>query len=263
MEAYNPKLAGKTRYQQQELPMMAIVKNKGISKTKYVRGKRVEQGTDWKKKTEEKHLKDARKWLGLEDGQDFPADYQGLTYGKDDFDLDRYQEIRDISAEMMAYKSDLPLQKVKDLFCNEIGYQTPKLGTRAAIFKDNKILLVQENDGSWSLPGGWCEVNMSVKENCIKEAKEESGLDIEVERVIGIYDQNKHSEAIYPYNVVHVFFLCKPLGGEFKKNIETTTRKYFAYDQLPENLSTDRNSLDEIEACFKAYKDPGFQVECD
>ncbi|MCT3601152.1 NUDIX hydrolase, partial [Lactobacillus amylovorus] len=92
----------------------------------------------------------------------------GLTYGKDDFDLDRYQEIRDISAEMMAYKSDLPLQKVKDLFCNEIGYQTPKLGTRAAIFKDNKILLVQENDGSWSLPGGWCEVNMSVKENCIK-----------------------------------------------------------------------------------------------
>ena len=107
----------------------------------------------------------------------------GLTYGTDNFDLERYQEIRDISAEIMAYKSDLPIQKVKDLFCNEIGYQTPKLGTRAAIFKDNKILLVQENDGSWSLPGGWCEVNMSVKENCIKEAKEESGLDIEVERV--------------------------------------------------------------------------------
>ena len=137
----------------------------------------------------------------------------GLTYGKDNFDLERYQEIRDISAEIMAYKSDLPIQKVKDLFCNEIGYQTPKLGTRAAIFKDNKILLVQENDGSWSLPGGWCEVNMSVKENCIKEAKEESGLDIEVERVIGINDQNKHSKAIYPYNVVHVLFLFKPLGG--------------------------------------------------
>ena len=104
---------------------------------------------------------------------------------------------------------------------------------------------------------------MSVKEHCIKQAQEQSGLNIEVERVIGVYDQNKHSEAIYPYNVIHVFFLCKSLGGEFKKNIETTTRKYFAYDQLPENLSTDRNSLDEIEACFKAYKDPSFQVECD
>ena len=40
----------------------------------------------------------------------------GLTYGTDNFDLERYQEIRDISAEIMAYKSDLPIQKVKDLF---------------------------------------------------------------------------------------------------------------------------------------------------
>lgn len=45
---------------------------------------------------------------------------------------------------MMAEKSALPIEKVKELFCNEVGYQTPKLGTRAAIFKDEKILLVQE-----------------------------------------------------------------------------------------------------------------------
>lgn len=45
----------------------------------------------------------------------------GLTYGKDSFDLERYQEIRDISAEMMAEKSGLPIEKVKNLFCNEIG----------------------------------------------------------------------------------------------------------------------------------------------
>ena len=62
----------------------------------------------------------------------------GLTYGKDNFDLERSQEIRDISAEMMAEKSGLPIEKVKELFCNEVGYQTPKLGTRAAIFKDDK-----------------------------------------------------------------------------------------------------------------------------
>ena len=71
----------------------------------------------------------------------------GLTYGKDSFDLERYQEIRDISAEMMAEKSGLPIERVKNLFCNEVGYQTPKIGTRAAIFKDDKMLLVQESDG--------------------------------------------------------------------------------------------------------------------
>src|SRR5699024_4677552 len=99
----------------------------------------------------------------------------GLTYGKDKFDLERYQEIRDISSEMMAAKSSLSNEKLKELICNEVGYQTPKLGTRAAIFKDEKILLVQENDGTWSIPGGWCEVNLSVKENVIKEIKEEAG----------------------------------------------------------------------------------------
>jgi hypothetical protein len=74
----------------------------------------------------------------------------GLTYGKDIFDRERYERIREISAEIMAYKTDIPVQKVKDLFCNETGYQTPKLDTRAAIFQNGKILLVKENSGKWS-----------------------------------------------------------------------------------------------------------------
>ena len=66
----------------------------------------------------------------------------GLTYGKDIFDKERYERIREISAEIVAYKADMPIQKVKGLFCNETGYQTPKLDTRAAIFQNGKILLV-------------------------------------------------------------------------------------------------------------------------
>ena len=82
----------------------------------------------------------------------------GLTYGKDKFDIERYEEIRKISAEIVAHKTELPLEKVTELFCNENGYQTPKIDTRAAVFKDTKILLVKENNGTWSLPGGWCDV---------------------------------------------------------------------------------------------------------
>jgi hypothetical protein len=106
----------------------------------------------------------------------------GLTYGKDTFDKERYQKIRKISVEMMSEKSGLPINKVKNLFCNEVGYQTPKIATRTAIFKDEKILLVKENNNRWSLPGGWCEVNLSVEENCIKETKEEAGINIKVEK---------------------------------------------------------------------------------
>ena len=91
----------------------------------------------------------------------------GLHYSKDVFDKERFERIREIAAEMMSAQSGLPLDIVKGLFCNEEGYQTPKLDTRAAIFWDGKILLVKEQ-GAWSLPGGWVDVNESVKSNTIK-----------------------------------------------------------------------------------------------
>ena len=99
----------------------------------------------------------------------------GLFYSKDKFDLERFERIRTVAAEMVSHQTELPLNKVKDLFCNETGYQTPKIDTRAAMFNEGKILLVQEQDGRWALPGGWCDVDVSVKENTIKEVKEEAG----------------------------------------------------------------------------------------
>ena len=124
----------------------------------------------------------------------------GLTYGKDVYDKARYERIREISAEIMSHMSDIPTETVKNLFCNETGYQTPKLDTRAAIFKEDKILLVCENNGNWSLPGGWCDVNVSVGENTVKEVKEEAGLDVVAERIIANYSRmydNYNVELIY------------------------------------------------------------------
>ena len=85
----------------------------------------------------------------------------GLYYGKDPFDRERYQRIREIAAEMAAENTELSPEKVRELFCCETGYQTPKLDTRAAIFQGDSILLVRERDGRWSLPGGWVEVTLS------------------------------------------------------------------------------------------------------
>lgn len=177
----------------------------------------------------------------------------GLTYGKDVYDKERYERIRDISAEMIAYKTDISLEKVKGLFCNETGYQTPKLDTRAAIFDKGKILLVQENSGKWSLPGGWVDVNMSVKENTIKEVKEEAGLDITADKVIAIQDRNKHNLPIYAYGVCKIFVLCSVLGGQFIDNIETIDFSYFSETELPE-LATEKNTKEQIAMCFRAYK---------
>ena len=96
----------------------------------------------------------------------------GLNYAKDVFDVERYTRIREISAEIMAHKGDIPVEKVKNLFCNEIGYQTPKIDCRAAVFKEDRVLMVKERDGKWSLPGGWVDVDQSVADNTVKEVLE-------------------------------------------------------------------------------------------
>ncbi len=187
----------------------------------------------------------------------------GLYYSHNDFDLERYEEIRTITVKMMASVSDLPLAKVRDLFCNETGYQTPKLDTRAAIFKDGKILLVHEGTGKWSLPGGWCDVDQSVASNTVKEAKEEAGLDVEIERVIAIDDWRRHNKTNHPYGIIKIFSLCRVLGGDFRPNIETTETRYFAENELPEDLAVEKNSLDQIHRCFAAYHNSDWQTTVD
>ena len=175
----------------------------------------------------------------------------GLFYGKDVFDKERYERIREIAAEMISFKSEIPLEKVKDLFCSDVGYQTPKVDTRAAIFKDGKILLVHEKNGTWSLPGGWVDVNMSVEENTRKEVKEEAGLDVRVKRIIAVQDREKHNLPIYAYKVCKIFLQCEVTGGEFAENIETTEFDYFGLEELPV-LAEEKNNREQIAMCFQA-----------
>ena len=176
----------------------------------------------------------------------------GLHYTSSDFERERYARIRDIAAEMLAYQSELPIEKVKDLFCCETGYQTPKLETRAAIFRDGKILLVRERDGKWAMPGGWVDIDLSVKENAVKEAKEEAGLDVTADFVIAVQDREKHNLPIYAYKICKIFVMCTALGGEFKPNIETSASGYFGLDELPP-LALGKNNEEQIRMCFEAF----------
>lgn len=187
----------------------------------------------------------------------------GLTYTDNVYDIERYERLREIAAEIIEEKSNISLEKVKDLFCNENGYQTPKIDTRAAIFKDEKILLTYENNRTWSLPGGWCDVLESVASNTIKEVKEETGLDVETIKIIAVQDRNKHNKPIYAYGVCKIFVLCNVIGGEFIENIETTEIKYFSLDEIPNNLAEEKTNNEQIEMCFKAYKDEKWQTQFD
>ena len=163
----------------------------------------------------------------------------GLAYTEGGYDRERYEELRDIAAEMISCESGIPVETVKTFFCNETGYQTPKVDTRAAVVRDGKILLVHEKNGTWSLPGGWCDVDQSVASNAVKETREEAGL------------------------VVKIFVLCKALGGEFHENIETTEIQYFTREELPENLADEKTTREQILMCFDASENPDWKTMFD
>ena len=183
----------------------------------------------------------------------------GLAYTDNVYDTERYERLRQLSAEIIAEKSNIPLGKVKDLFCNETGYQTPKLDTRAAVFKEGKILPVHEKNGTWSLPGGWCDVLQSVRTNTVKEVKEETGLDVKAVRLIALQDRNKHNVPVYAYGVCKVFVLCELIGGEFTENVERTEIAFFDVENLPANPAKEKTTEQQIKMCFEAYEEENWQ----
>ena len=186
----------------------------------------------------------------------------GLYYGRDVFDRERYQRIREIAAQMLAMRADLPMDRVIEVFCSDTGYQTPKVDSRAAVFRDGRILLVRENDGRWSLPGGWCEYNLAPADNAVKEAKEEAGVDVTVKKLIAVHDKNKHNPKPYLFSVIKIFYLCELTGGEFVPNIETSASGFFSLEELPE-MAEEKCSAEQVRMCFAAAASEHWTVQFD
>ena len=90
----------------------------------------------------------------------------GLVYSTDEYNIERYTELLEISNSLTSVVSDVDLAELSGCFRVESDYVTPKVDIRAVIFNDrDEILLVKERaDGKWSLPGGWADVGYSPPE---------------------------------------------------------------------------------------------------
>ncbi|MFH1907452.1 MAG: NUDIX hydrolase N-terminal domain-containing protein [Chloroflexota bacterium] len=117
----------------------------------------------------------------------------GLTFSQDPFEIERYEAVRQVAAEMMAAGSGADLEKVLDLFKDNVGYMTPKVDTRGVVFRDGAILLVKElSDHKWTLPGGWADVNESPSVAVVREIREEAGFETRAVKLLAVYDRNPH-----------------------------------------------------------------------
>jgi ADP-ribose pyrophosphatase YjhB (NUDIX family) len=187
----------------------------------------------------------------------------GLTYSQSIFDTERYQELREISTEIMAIQLQLEQSDILDLFSREIGYATPKVDVRASVFRDNQILLVKEkSDGCWALPGGWADVSSSPSESAVREVFEESGYYTRPVKLVAVYDLNKQGHPPHLFHIYKLFFQCEIIGGEATPSIETSDVGFFSEDNIPP-LSLGRVMPHQITRLFEHYRQPELPTDFD
>ncbi|MEJ0069317.1 MAG: NUDIX hydrolase [Pseudomonadota bacterium] len=181
----------------------------------------------------------------------------GLHYAKDPFDKERYEATRAIAAAMMAAGADQPQPRILELFRQDVGYATPKVAVRGAVFRDDRILLVREHtDDRWSLPGGWADVNQSPAECIEQEIVEESGYTARATKLAAVWDRRRHGHVPpQPHYVYLLFFLCELTGGAGRPSIETSEVEFFAEAALPE-LSVARVTETQIRRMFEHRRRP-------
>jgi len=177
----------------------------------------------------------------------------GLLYTKNEYDAERYAELKTIGFELTAKITDEPIEAIENFYFTETDYPTAKVDIRGLIVKGDQVLLAREADGKWSLPGGWGDIGYSPKETIIKEFKEETGLDILVERLLAAYDKKMHPHPPQPFYVYKMVFYCISETKLFQKGFDMLDVQYFNIHQLPE-ISEDRILKSQLESLFNKVK---------
>lgn len=176
----------------------------------------------------------------------------GLAFATNDYEKKRYSRLIEIVSEIIENHTQLEKDSVKKYLMNHPGYATPKIDVRAAVIKDNQILLVQEStDKCWAMPGGWADVGDVPSEVAVRETKEESGYDVIPRKVVGVFDANRLGGYLELFHAFKIVFLCDLIGGEAKISDETLDVKFFPIDNLPP-LSLNRTNEKHI-AEIKAH----------
>src|SRR5215203_3809591 len=179
----------------------------------------------------------------------FSLSQSGITYSGNQYDIDRYKRLQEITAEMIASQSEIDKETVLESFSMQAGYITPKIDVRGAVIRDNNILLIQERaDGKWAMPGGWADLGNAPASVAEREVWEESGFHVKAEKVVAVIDANR-IEPMEFYHAYKIIFLCRLLDGEPRTSYETLAVNFFDPDLLPP-LSSYRTNEDMLKEVF-------------
>jgi ADP-ribose pyrophosphatase YjhB (NUDIX family) len=187
----------------------------------------------------------------------------GLAYTKDPYDKERYESLRLISADILTASARKVSAQLVEAFTEELGYATPKVDVRAAVFADNRVLLVKErSDGRWTLPGGWADIGESPGAAVVREVKEESGYIVVARKLAAVYDRDLHGHPPMPFHVYKLFFLCDLVEGAPQTSTEIEDLAFFPENELPP-LSLARVTPKEIAHLFEHQRHPEWPTSFD
>jgi len=187
----------------------------------------------------------------------------GLTYAGDPYDRARYEELREIAAEMLAAPLAAAPSELAGLFRAEEGYATPKVDVRGVVIQDEQVLLVRErSDGLWTLPGGWADVGDTPSRSVEREIWEESGYEAKAVKLLALYDRNLHDHPPMAFHVYKAFFRCEITGGARALSNETDGVDFFALNALPP-LSVERVTAGQIARFFDHARHPNWPTDFD
>ncbi|HTB72142.1 MAG TPA: NUDIX hydrolase [Polyangiaceae bacterium] len=201
-------------------------------------------------------------WLARAQRLQFIAQ-AGLTYSRDPYDRERFEQIQAMAAEILAEGAGAPPSEVLSMLQLEKGYATPKVDIRVAVFEGGRVLLVREaSDGRWSLPGGWADVGDTPSAVAVREAKEESGYDVRVTKLLAVLDKSTHDPSPGLWYTYKIFFRGELTGGAPLTGHETEEVGWFGRDELPA-LSIARNTPGQLARLFEHFDAPDLPADFD
>jgi ADP-ribose pyrophosphatase YjhB (NUDIX family) len=187
--------------------------------------------------------------------------HNGIHYATGPFDVERYEEVRQIAVELAALGPDEP-EELARRFAQEPGHATPKLDVRGVVARGEEVLLVRGlDDGRWTLPGGWAEVGETPSAAVEKEVRQEAGLTVRAARLLAVLNRDVRDRPRFAFHGWKVYFLCDVLAEGEPDGIETDAVGWFAEDALPE-LSF-RMPPGHLERIFAHVRDPSLPAEFD
>lgn len=188
----------------------------------------------------------------------------GLAFSKDAFDIERFKQLEEIAADLIAKHSLHSKEYLERVFSAERGYVTPKLDVRAAVFKGDKILMVKEKDGGWTLPGGYVDVNESLSQAVEREVLEESGLVVKARELAAVFDHRKHGYKPHLYHFYKIYVLSEFVGGKEKTNIETVEVSWHSKSEInSHSLDPGRVTKEHIFRMFDHHQAPTLPTDFD